>query len=115
MLALMGISPRTAQQAMRHSQIGLTMNIYTDTRLLDVSGAIESLPSLPLSDSTMPTELESQRATGTDDRQSSVTPTTPAGAYSVQIQSSSGKLAGRAVRWRNEKTPIKHAFHRGFV
>ena len=34
-----GVTPRTAQAAMRHSEIDLTMNIYTDPKLLDVAGA----------------------------------------------------------------------------
>ena len=42
-----GVSPRTAQAAMRHSTLDLTMNTYTDPRLLDVAGALEALPSLP--------------------------------------------------------------------
>ena len=33
---------------MRHSDIKLTMNVYTDPALLDVAGAIESLPELPI-------------------------------------------------------------------
>ena len=37
-----------AQAAMRHSKIDLTMNVYTDPKLLDVHGALEKLPSLPL-------------------------------------------------------------------
>ena len=48
-----GVSPRTAQAAMRHSTINLTMNIYTDPKLLDVAGAVEALPSLPLGDRKM--------------------------------------------------------------
>ncbi|MGD0654980.1 MAG: hypothetical protein ABSA16_11590 [Thermoguttaceae bacterium] len=43
-----GVAPRTAQAAMRHSTINLTMSTYTDPRLLDVAGAMESLPALPL-------------------------------------------------------------------
>ena len=35
---------------MRHSTIDLTMNIYTDPKLLDVAGAMEALPALPLGD-----------------------------------------------------------------
>jgi hypothetical protein len=31
---------------MRHSSLDLTMNIYTDPSLLDVAGALESLPEL---------------------------------------------------------------------
>jgi integrase len=43
-----GVQPRTAQSAMRHSTIDLTMNVYTDPRLLDVHRAVEVLPALPL-------------------------------------------------------------------
>jgi hypothetical protein len=34
---------------MRHSDIKLTMNVYTDPKLLDVRGALDALPALPLS------------------------------------------------------------------
>jgi len=57
-----GVAPRTAQAAMRHSDINLTMNVYTDPRLLDVVGALDVLPSLPLGRSD---ESQRQRATGT--------------------------------------------------
>jgi hypothetical protein len=43
-----GVAPRAAQAAMRHSDIDLTMNIYTDPRLLDVAGALDVLPLMPL-------------------------------------------------------------------
>ena len=43
-----GVTPRTAQAAMRHSDVNLTMNTYTDPKLLDVAGAMEALPALPL-------------------------------------------------------------------
>ena len=39
---------------MRHSKIDLTMNVYTDPRLLDVSAAMKSLPELPLDDHPFP-------------------------------------------------------------
>jgi integrase len=42
------VGPRTAQAAMRHSKIELTMKVYTDPKLLDVRGALSVLPSLPL-------------------------------------------------------------------
>jgi integrase len=45
-LSRAGVPPRTAQAAMRHSSIDLTMNIYTDPTLLDVAGAVEALPEL---------------------------------------------------------------------
>lgn len=47
-----GVAPRTAQQAMRHSTLELTMNTYTDPRLLDVAAALNVLPSLPLAPSS---------------------------------------------------------------
>jgi len=30
---------------MRHSTLELTMNVYTDPQLLDVAGALDSLPT----------------------------------------------------------------------
>ncbi len=66
-----GVAPRTAQAAMRHSDIALTMMTYTDPKLPDVQGALDSLPSLPLSDSPMP-KREAARATGTDHARSSL-------------------------------------------
>ena len=62
-----GVSPRTAQAAMRHSKIDLTMNVYTDPRLMDVAGAIESLPMLPLRPEGRTSN--EQLRTGTDDLQ----------------------------------------------
>ncbi|MCX7393177.1 MAG: tyrosine-type recombinase/integrase [Planctomycetales bacterium] len=46
LLSKSGVAPRTAQAAMRHGTIDLTMNVYTDPKLLDVQGALDSLPSL---------------------------------------------------------------------
>ena len=63
MLSTSGVAPRTAQAAMRHSSIDLTMNAYTDPRLLDVAGALDSLPTLSL-DGTTPNRM---KATGTFD------------------------------------------------
>ena len=42
------------------------MNVYTDPRLLDVHGALESLPPLTL-DSTLDPNQAEMKATGTDD------------------------------------------------
>jgi len=44
-LARAGVAPRVAMAAMRHSSLDLTMNVYTDPALLDVAGAVESLPA----------------------------------------------------------------------
>ncbi len=61
-----GVAPRTAMAAMRHGSIDLTMSVYTDPKLLDVAGAVNSLPSLPLNEPPA-SERITARATGTDD------------------------------------------------
>ena len=71
------VTPRTAQDAMRHSNIDLTMNVYTDPKLLDVQGALDSLPSLDWKSSPS-TERQTMRATGTD-----VQDTTPDARHAV--------------------------------
>jgi len=60
MLAKSGVAPRTAMELMRHTDLRLTMNVYTDPRLLNTAGAVEDLPGL-----TRPTEFEAARLTGT--------------------------------------------------
>ena len=64
MLSMAGVSPRVAQAAMRHSSIDLTMNVYTDPRLLDVQGAIESLPQI--STTTEPNDNRQRMAAGAE-------------------------------------------------
>ena len=64
MLSTSGVAPRTAMSAMRHSSIDLTMATYTDPRLLDVHGAVESLPTLSLTASRQDAP-EVFQATGT--------------------------------------------------
>ena len=68
MLSQNGVAPRTAQSAMRHSKIDLTMNCYTDPRLLDVAGALDQLPAFSLNRRQNP-ESDTVLATGTDDQQ----------------------------------------------
>ena len=62
-----GVAPRTAQAAMRHASIDLTMNVYTDPRLLDVQGALDALPALPLSCEPADMQEERRYRTGTED------------------------------------------------
>jgi integrase len=45
-LSLAGVTPRVAMELMRHSDIKLTMKIYTDASQLPTAAAIASLPSL---------------------------------------------------------------------
>ncbi|MFM2092918.1 MAG: hypothetical protein RIS70_42 [Planctomycetota bacterium] len=49
---------------MRHSSVDLTMNVYTDPRLLDMRAAVDALPSLLLE----PNDSRRELATGTDGR-----------------------------------------------
>ncbi len=46
MLAVNGVSPRTSMELMRHSDLKLTMKVYTDTSHLPMQAAMDSLPSL---------------------------------------------------------------------
>lgn len=48
---------------MRHSDIKLTMGVYTDPKLLDVARALDSLPTLPLNEQPQASEM---KATGTN-------------------------------------------------
>jgi len=49
---------------MCHDSIDLTMQTYTDPKLLDVAGALDALPMHPLDDDS----ADRQKATGTDAR-----------------------------------------------
>ena len=61
LLAASGVHPKVAQSIMRHSDINLTMSLYTHTLRGQESEAIENLPDLSLP------SKEKQKATGTDD------------------------------------------------
>jgi hypothetical protein len=60
MIAKAGIAPRVAMSLMRHTDMKLTMNVYTDPRVFDMAGAVEQLPSLTPADAAV------AQATGTD-------------------------------------------------
>jgi integrase len=59
LLAQSGVLPQEVQRLMRHSDINLTMGIYTHLRIHDKARAIDKLPVL--------TEKAKQVKTGTDD------------------------------------------------
>lgn len=63
-----GAHPKVAQELARHSDIRLTMQVYTHTRLHDLAGAVEGLPSL-MDSSSLKTPRPT--ATGTDGQVSS--------------------------------------------
>ena len=96
-----GVSPRTAQAAMRHSDVNLTMNTYTDPKLLDVAGALEALPSLPL-DGVADTEHIAVSATGTDDLHSS-----PLVPTLVPTPGNTRKLVATVVNMTAENEALK--------
>ncbi len=60
LLAASGVHPKVAQEIMRHSDINLTMGIYTHTMRGQEADAVNSLPDL-----SQPSK-ESQKRTGTD-------------------------------------------------
>jgi len=51
---------------MRHSDVRLTMNVYTDPRLLDLVGAMDALPALSIDPGV--SKLEAAKGTGTSSR-----------------------------------------------
>jgi len=79
MLSKAGVSPRVAQAAMRHSSLELTMNVYTDPRLLDVQGAVELLPVITATSD--PNENRQRIAAGAEN----LTPSTMAVPVAVTV------------------------------
>jgi len=61
-----GVSLRTAQEAMRHSDPKLTANVCTAPKLLDIAGVLGALPMLQL-DVSSGAEAETMKAAGTTD------------------------------------------------
>ena len=92
-LSMGGVAPRTAQAAMRHSKLELTMNVYTAPRFLDVAGALDSLPSLSLGDKP---DREKQSATGTYGDSQLVAPLVVTSGNSSKSQSTGDKPATAA-------------------
>lgn len=93
LLSKAGVAPRTAQAAMRHSSIDLTMNTYTDPKLLDVHGALDGLPALSLN-SQVDTPQQ-MRATGTDE---AISKRAPKRAPTSDKTSKSGATADKIDR-----------------
>lgn len=96
---------RKPQKAIRHSDIKLTMNNYTDPQLLDVAGAVEALPTLLIVDRRIDDQATRMQATGTDGGRSSVAPTAvPTRAKACQKQSMNDSFEnGKAVAKKTQK------------
>ena len=46
-LARAGVAPKVAQELMRHSDVNLTLGIYSHVEMQDLAGAVEKLPAMP--------------------------------------------------------------------
>jgi hypothetical protein len=96
---------------MRHSDIHLTMRTYNHLGLMDVVGAIESLPSF----GGVPTPRETLRATGTDTVESSLTSTlTLATVKTSQKQSFSDNLGGVTTSAMESEKALNSQGKQGF-
>jgi site-specific recombinase XerD len=82
-LSRAGVSPKTAQVLARHSDIRLTMGVYTHISLDDRMTAIASLPAPPCDESSPQETASVLRATGTENdhpSQQKVPTVVPSGA-----------------------------------
>jgi integrase len=118
-LSTAGVSPRTAQAVMRHSNVNLTMNTYTDQSLLDTAGAVGLLPDLPLTGPTQRERTEADTHRDAGDRSRTVTYSVTYEADEVgqtgAISGKIGKVCGAAETGsENEKTPQNTGVLRGF-
>jgi len=101
-----GVAPRTAQAAMRHSSIDLTMNIYTDPRLLDVTGALAALPALPLDAKPAANQ---QRATGSLNATPNVPALVPTLVPTSGFPCTPGAIADKGGRKADESRSVASA------
>ncbi len=91
-----GVHPKLAQQLARHSTITLTMDRYSHVGLLDMTSALESLPTI-----TAP-ESQTLRATGTTDQDSPILSCTKSCNRPAEINRSQPFLTGPMT---TESTP----------
>jgi hypothetical protein len=65
-----GVSPKVAQALARHSDINLTMNVYSHVGLSDQASAVRDLPAPPQPNlkNQIADGKEALRSTGTDGR-----------------------------------------------
>ena len=71
-LVAAGVHPKIAQTLARHSTMALTMDRYTHTKLVDLAGSVNSLPTVHFVAPTK--ETEALKATGTENWNSSEVP-----------------------------------------
>jgi integrase len=93
LLSQSGATPREAMELMRHTDLSLTMKVYTDPRIFDLAGAVERLP-IPAS--SIPATAV---ATGTDGQHAYQNPAVSMGAQmgaTSTIEGHSTAVIGRA-------------------
>ena len=101
MLAKNGVAPRTAMELMRHTDLRLTMNVYTDPTILNTAGAVEDLPDL-----TTPSEAAAALLTGTDGAPADISTkpkilpksTTPGGSRGHLLAQTGGRIGHGASK-----------------
>lgn len=99
MFSMSGVSPRVAQEAIRHSTMELTMKVYTDPTLLNVAGVVASLPTM----NSRPIRQEAA-ATGTEGNSLYPPTLTPAAVFLCQNQSIPGTFGGvQPIGWKTKK------------
>ena len=105
MLAECGVAPRTAMELMRHTDLRLTINVYTDPRILNTSGAVEQLPDI-----TGATQKVAAVRTGTHDRPRSEAQAT--GEKVLPKSTVRPAVSGHTGTHRNPSDGTKHACRR---
>ncbi len=95
LLAAAGVPLTTRRILMRHAAEGVTDEHYADTKLIDLRGALDRLPALPLDGKP---ERQAQSATGTDDATaaSGVRELSPR-LFPRQLQRDSARFSAQAV------------------
>ena len=93
---------------MRHSDMRLTMNVYTDPRLLDIAGAVDVLPMLSIDATSAPVAISILKATGTESGRSSVAPmVAPDTVHNGQIGSIPDHFDGSNASGVETKKPLE--------
>ena len=103
MLSVAEVAPRVAQQAMRHSKMELTMNVYTDPRLLDVHGAVNKLPAM---NPVAPDEDEPVTVGGSEESESNMPPYMPPSTSQTESSEvTSSQRDGNSELLKKEEKP----------
>jgi hypothetical protein len=97
---LKGVSPKLAQEPARHSDIRVTMNVYTHARLYDLLGAVEGLPTLIGHSRPQPQILA---ATGTEPVCTGFVQTDDSGRHALRLAETTERVAGRNTSAPNPK------------